>query len=478
MKISKIKIENLFGIEELETDGKSKEFIGTNGVGKSSVLDAIRLALTNNSKRKYIIKNGEEEGRILVQLDNGVTIDRKKRLNKSDYKSIKNKNGEEIKSPETFLKDIFTPLQLEPVEFLDMNEQEQNRILLNLIEFNQDKKTYINEKFGETPSWVDYDFSILEILNQIQSKDGEYYQKREDINRDIRNKNAIIQNIAKDIPDNYDYNKWKEYSLSSQYELLNKQKDYNDKISRSITYKENYNNTIERYKAELSSKLSEIFVKKSQERDSINKKIEELKSQIISYEKDLENLDNKYDIENTKVQSEYNEKVAKLDENINIANEWASKEKQNTQILEDELKTAEQMKGLLNSYEKIVYLNQEVDNLNKMSKSLTDKIELARKLPGEILKEAKLPIENLTVVDGIPLINGLPINNLSEGQKLMLCVDVALSKPNTLQLILIDGVERLSEKNREELYKICKAKGLDIIATRTTNDDELNIIEL
>ena len=478
MKISKIKIENLFGIEELETDGKSKEFIGTNGVGKSSVLDAIRLALTNNSKRKYIIKNGEEEGRILVQLDNGVTIDRKKRLNKSDYKSIKNENGEEIKSPETFLKDIFTPLQLEPVEFLDMNEQEQNRILLNLIEFNQDKKTYINEKFGETPSWVDYDFSILEILNQIQSKDGEYYQKREDINRDIRNKNAIIQNIAKDIPDNYDYNKWKEYSLSSQYELLNKQKDYNDKISRSITYKENYNNTIERYKAELSSKLSEIFVKKSQERDSINKKIEELKSQIISYEKDLENLDNKYDIENTKVQSEYNEKVAKLDENINIANEWASKEKQNTQILEDELKTAEQMKGLLNSYEKIVYLNQEVDNLNKMSKSLTDKIELARKLPGEILKEAKLPIENLTVVDGIPLINGLPINNLSEGQKLMLCVDVALSKPNTLQLILIDGVERLSEKNREELYKICKAKGLDIIATRTTNDDELNIIEL
>ena len=57
MKISKLKIENLFGIEQLELDGKSVELTGSNGVGKSSVLDAIRLALTNNSKRKYVVKN-------------------------------------------------------------------------------------------------------------------------------------------------------------------------------------------------------------------------------------------------------------------------------------------------------------------------------------------------------------------------------------------------------------------------------------
>ena len=56
MKISKIKIKNLYGIEQLELDGKSVELTGTNGIGKSSVIDAIRLALTNNSKRKTIVK--------------------------------------------------------------------------------------------------------------------------------------------------------------------------------------------------------------------------------------------------------------------------------------------------------------------------------------------------------------------------------------------------------------------------------------
>ena len=89
MKISKLKIENLFGIEQLELDGKSVELTGSNGVGKSSVLDAIRLALTNNSKRKYVVKNGKTEGRIFVKLDDGTSIDRKKRIDKSDYKSIK-----------------------------------------------------------------------------------------------------------------------------------------------------------------------------------------------------------------------------------------------------------------------------------------------------------------------------------------------------------------------------------------------------
>ena len=60
----------------------------------------------------------------------------------------------------------------------------------------------------------------------------------------------------------------------------------------------------------------------------------------------------------------------------------------------------------------------------------------------------------------------------------MLCVDVALSKPNSLKLILLDGVEKLSKKNRELLYNKCKEKGLQFIATRTDNNDELIITEL
>ena len=184
------------------------------------------------------------------------------------------------------------------------------------------------------------------------------------------------------------------------------------------------------------------------------------------------------DVDENKAKAEYDQEIAKLSENIKIANEWASKEKQNTETLENELKIAEEMKGHFNEYDRMVDRQTKVENLRQTSEALTNKIELARTLPGSILKEVNIPVKNLTVEDGIPLVNGLTISNLSEGEKLMLCVDVTLSNPNTLKLILIDGVEKLSETNRNELYKICKEKGLQIIATRTTDNDELNIIEL
>lgn len=478
MKISKLKIENLYGIEQLELDGKSIELTGTNGAGKSSVLDAIRLALTNNSKRKYIVKNGETEGRVLVKLDDGTTIDRKKRTDKSDYKSIKDENGNEINSPETFLKDIFTPLQLEPVEFLSMSEKEQNRILLNLIEFNKDKKEFIQEKFGEIPSWVNYDDSILEILNQLQSKEGQYYQNREDINRQIRNGIAIINDIAKDIPEGYDAEKWRNFTLSDKYEELNKDKEYNAKIDKSIAYKEDYNNKIKQIETIENNTLLQIEKDKSEEKNKITTEMQELKNRIELLQKDLENIDVKYEKTIAETKSETIAEKAKLDENIKVANEWANKEKINTEMLENELKIAEEMKGHLNEYDRMKEMQKKVDNFNIISETLTNKIELARTLPGEILKEVNIPVKNLTVENGIPLVNNLTISNLSEGEKLQLCVDVTLSNNNNLKLILIDGTEKLSEENRNKLYDICKEKGLQVIATRTTDNPELNIIEL
>lgn len=478
MKVTKLKIKNLYGIEELNLDGKSIELVGSNGVGKSSVLDAIRLALTNNSKRKYIVKKGETEGSVYVELDNGITIDRKKRTDKSDYKSIKDGTGNEINSPETFLKDIFTPLQLEPVEFLSMSEQEQNRILLNLIKFDKDKRQFIAEKFGEEIDWVDYSNSILEILNEIQSKEGKYYQTREEINRNARNEQAIVNDIAKDIPENYDVEKWRNYTLSEKYDELNKKKDYNAKIDKSIAYKEDYDNKIKNLDNELDKKILQINGGKESEKYGKETQIAELKHRIELLQKEIENLDNEYQVYINKAQAEYDTEKAKLDENIKVANEWASKTKEETETLESELKIAEEMKGHINEYDRMIEKQSHIETLVAQSKTLTDKIELARNLPGQILKEVEIPVKNLTVENGIPLVNNLAISNLSEGEKLQLCVDVTLGDENNLKLILIDGTEKLSEENRKKLYEICKEKGLQIVASRTTDNNELNIIEL
>src|ERR1035437_7980068 len=106
------------------------------------------------------------------------------------------------------------------------------------------------------------------------------------------------------------------------------------------------------------------------------------------------------------------------------------------------------MKSHLNEYDRMKNYQDEVEKLLNSSNELTRKIELARTLPGEILQNSNIPIENLTISEsGIPLINDRPVSSLSTGEKLKLCVSVAVAKPNSLKMILIDGIECLSSDN-------------------------------
>ncbi|WP_312443273.1 AAA family ATPase, partial [Lacrimispora sp.] len=179
MKCVKIKIRNLFGIKEYEMGGESIELSGKNGAGKTSVIDAIRYGLTNKSDRDYIVRNGENEGEIIIETDNGIRIDRKSRTSQADYKSVK-KDGRELGSPESFLRDIFTTLQLSPVEFMEMDKKQQNAIILDMIEYDWDLNK-IKEWFGELPDWVSYDQNILQVLNDIQAENGYYFLHRQDL---------------------------------------------------------------------------------------------------------------------------------------------------------------------------------------------------------------------------------------------------------------------------------------------------------
>lgn len=475
MNVSKIKIKNLFGITEKELDGKSIELSGKNGIGKTSVLDAIRYALTNNSNRDYIVKNGENEGEIYIETNTGLTIDRKKRNNSSDYKSIK-ENGKEINSPESFLRDIFTDMQLNPVEFINMSNQEQNRAILELIEFNWDLN-WIKEQFGEIPNGIDYSKNILQVLEDIQSEKGEYFIKRQDINREIKNKVAFIEDIAKDIPEKYDAKKWEEYDLTKKLKELMTIKENNNKINEAKQFIDSYDNRIRGYKAEKDIAIVSEEKNINITRESLLAENAKLEEQIkINIEK-ISNLENSLNDKKKIIELEYENKVSKLDESIKNAKEYSEKEIIDITELQEECDSAETMKKHLNEYNRMKNYQDEVENLKKLSEEYTKKIELARSLPAEILKTSKLPVKGLSVRDGIALIDGKPVSNLSEGEQLMLCVDIALYKENNLKLILLDGVEKLSTENRNKLYEKCKEKGLQFIATRTDDSNELIVTE-
>ena len=71
-----------------------------------------------------------------------------------------------------------------------MDRKEQNRIILDLIEYHWDLNT-IKEWFGEILQDVDYQKHILEILKQIDIEYGFYFTQRQEVNRKIRFKKQL-----------------------------------------------------------------------------------------------------------------------------------------------------------------------------------------------------------------------------------------------------------------------------------------------
>lgn len=476
MKISKIVIKNLFGIKEQQLDGKSVEISGSNGQGKTSILDSIRYALQNSSDRDYIVRNGETEGEILIETDTGLEINRKKRTQSCDYKSIK-QNDKEVNSPETFLKDIFTPMTLDPVQFCEMSKQEQNRVILDLIEFDWDLN-WIKEQFGEIPQGINYEQNILQILNDIQAENSPYYKARQDIARDMRNNVAFISDIAQSLPENYNADKWKDFDLTSKLKELMTIKEENSKIEEAKTFVSSYDNRVKGYEAERQIAIAAEEKNISIERENLEKENARLEEQIKANKDKLANLGKTLEDKKQIANLEYEKKVAALDESIGRAKEIYQKEPTDITALQEECDMAEKMKSYINEYERMKRYEDENEQLKLKWNEYDAKIEKARTLPGEILQNATIPIRGLTVENGVPLINGLPISNLSEGQKLELCIDVVLSKPNNLKLVLIDGIEKLSTENQNKIYEKCKQNGIQFISTKTTDDNELIIREI
>lgn len=476
MKSSRITIKNMYGIKEQRLGGKSVELTGANGTGKTSVIDAIRYALTNKSDRDYIVRNGETEGEIIIETDTGLMIDRKARTMQSDYKSIK-QNGNIVPSPEAFLKDIITPLQLQPMEFMRMGKKEQNATILNMIDFPWSMET-IREWFGEIPADVNYDQNILAVLNDIQAENGTYFQSRQDVNRDIRAKRSVVEDIKAALPLDYDGSRWENANVGELYTRIEKIRKSNERIEKARRMKDGHDGKIRSFEADRDIALSALDSEIVARGNSIDTQLATLKEKITSLEKEKQGLAaTKADREKV-IRSEYKEKVAKFEADVAVYAEYADQETQPVEDLLKEAENTEKMKSHVNEWRRMLSLQEEIERLTAKSQSYTEKIEKARNLPGEILEKSTIPIEGLSVKDGVPLINGLPVSNLSEGEKLDLCIDVAINNPAGLQIILIDGVEKLSTEMRERLYGKCKEKGLQFISTRTTDGKALDVTEL
>lgn len=476
--IKKIRLKNTLGIEEKEITPKQINIIeGKKGTGKTSILDAINTALSNKNIRADFVRKGETEAIMYVELSDGTIIEREKNLEKSD--KIKVIADGYKGQPETYLKSLFSDNQFRPISFIESTEKEQNKTLLGLVNIEWSKDN-IKEWFGEIPEWVNYDQHILNILDHIQSQRGEYYLTRENINRDIRNKKAIVADILATLPENYQADKWRNANLSDLYSKVSKAHEFNNAILEKKNFLDSLQdkiNTIELNYKEKQEAISEAIKEDINsfkiENDELKKRIEMLQKQILDNTQRIKDAEQseKQKIELLKVEKQKEIEVLKAK-----AEAMATKEEAvDVSKIEEEANYAEKMKMYLNEFDNAMSINKEVGDLVADTQILTEKIEKARELPGELLEKFSSPIEGLSVVDGIPLINGLPIKNLSTGEQLELAVKIAIHLAGDLKVILVDRLESLDTESQKIFIEKCKESGCQFFLTRVS-DCEYNVL--
>ena len=143
MNIIALEAENIKALKavRIEPKGALVEIAGRNGVGKSSILDAIWWTLAGAKHIQAVpIRTGETKARI--RLDMGELIVERRFTEGGTSLKVENAEGAQYKSPQTMLDDLIGALSFDPLAFVSEKPADQFETLrktlgLDFSEFDE-----------------------------------------------------------------------------------------------------------------------------------------------------------------------------------------------------------------------------------------------------------------------------------------------------------------------------------------------------
>ena len=136
MKIVRLTAANVLRLKavEITPDGTVQVITGRNAQGKSSVLNAIFLALSGGTAAREIkrpIRDGEDHAEVTLDLGNIVVT--RTWDDKGTKLVVKAADGATYKSPQTLLDQLVGKLSFDPLAFTRLSARDQREALLDLL---------------------------------------------------------------------------------------------------------------------------------------------------------------------------------------------------------------------------------------------------------------------------------------------------------------------------------------------------------
>lgn len=183
--------------------------------------------------------------------------------------------------------------------------------------------------------------------------------------------------------------------------------------------------------------------------------VDRLRKLLAEAEAKTEQLSNDLKIANTDAMELHDQSTAEIEENIAQIDEINRKVRANL----DKDKAEEDAKQYRDKYE-----------------VLSNDIEKIRLSKRDLLTNANLPLEGLSVDDGRLLYQGQEWDNMSGSQQLMVATAIVRKLKPNCGFVLIDKLEQMDNNTLQEFGAWLEQEGLQAIATRVSTGDECSII--
>lgn len=449
MKIQRVKISNVLGIEDLEIKPGSVTLIeGANATGKTSVLEALRTAF-GTAHDATLLRSGAEKGEVVLVLDDGTEINKQITADKSSL-TVKHPQYGKISKPATYLQKLADILSLNPIAFLTAKSADRVDTLLQAIpmEVSVDQLRFVPTLALEG---IDISGHALPVLAKVGKA---VYDLRTGVNRAEKEKRATAKQMSETLPAEAPEGDWREALQVATDALHALTAETADTVS---TLKGEAAKNIEAAKDSHAKTLSSIRKWADREIEAIRERAtgqeraaaEQRDAAIAAYTAER-------DSKLATMQAEYEPKRAEL----------------NTRIGEARAMVEAHTKAEA-TREFIAQLEADCTKLVDQSQYLSKSLEKLDALKLSLLE--KLPVEGLEIRDGEIYVGGIPFERVNESKRIRLAIEVARLRARDLGIVAVDGLERLDPKAFAAFTREAAKSQLQFIVAHVTDDEALTV---
>jgi AAA domain len=439
MKILELVAENFkkLRVVEIHPNGRVIQITGKNGQGKTSTLDALWFGLKG---RKALplkpVRKGSE--RMKVHLDLGDFTVTRTLMDGSTIPSLtlEMKNGKQRNTtPQEFLDGIFGELTFDPLEFIHRRNDETPAD-------HRKRQIAILRKTAK----VDLDFEKL----AKESEDD--YNARKTVNKEADELNGQLAGMT--VLDGLPKKKLDEDAILKK---LNDAGAANKKAQAAFQNKQ---------------ELGAAAARLGTARTDNDKFIAEQKAKIERIEQDLRLAKDALkaaETDSKRLAAEHGAAQAKFDtapagELVDVA------------ALTMELQNAQRTNRAIDQRAAFDTITAKRDAKRQQSENLTRQMEAREEKKRIAMENAKIPVTGLVFNEREILFNGIPIENLGEGEQIRISTQIGMAANPTLRVLCIRHGEALDEDGLKILGEMAEKNDFQIWMARVDSSGKVGIV--